>query len=41
MLADMGDASGMRALLGRYLDHHVLEGTQLRSLAFLATTLSA
>jgi hypothetical protein len=34
----MALTAGHWALLERYLDHHVLEGASLRSMAFLAST---
>ena len=38
--ARVGVTEGHWRLLTRYLEHHLLEGTPLRSLQFLATTLS-
>ena len=37
----VAETAGHWRLLSRYLDHHVLEGGSLRSLAFLAETLGA
>lgn len=38
-LCDVPRTEGHWWLLSRYLDHHVLEGTRLRSLEFLASTI--